>query len=100
MPRIHTTKRRPSPRPDAPLGTVGLLGLRCWFRPLLHEVVPNAKVMAVLMNPAGPNAATNARDLPAAARALGLELHLLYASKEETSKRPSQRFPACRQGGS
>ena len=50
---------------------------------LLHEVVPNAKVMAVLMNPAGPNAATNARDLPAAARALGLELHLLHASKEE-----------------
>ena len=31
--RIHSTKRRASPRDDAPLGAVGLLGLWRWFRP-------------------------------------------------------------------
>jgi len=33
MPGIHSPKRRPSPRDDAPLGAVGLLGLWCRFRP-------------------------------------------------------------------
>ena len=48
---------------------------------LLHEVVPTATAIAVLVNPAaGLLAETISRDLHAAARTLGLRLHLLHAS--------------------
>jgi putative ABC transport system substrate-binding protein len=50
---------------------------------LLHELVPNAKVFAMLLNPA--NRARSdilTRDLQAAARTLGLELKILQASSE------------------
>ena len=48
---------------------------------LLHEVVPTATAIAVLVNPAaGLLAETISRDLHAAARTLGLRLHVLHAS--------------------
>ena len=47
---------------------------------LLREVVPTATVIALLVNPASPVLAeTQARDLQATARALGLQLHVLHA---------------------
>jgi putative ABC transport system substrate-binding protein len=50
---------------------------------LLHELVPAVSVMALLVNPANPTVAeTNTKGLQAAARALGLELHVLNASTE------------------
>ena len=50
---------------------------------LLHELVPTARVMALLVNPANPNVAEiNSKELEAAARTLGLELHVLNASTE------------------
>ena len=49
---------------------------------LLHEVVPTATIMALLVNPANPNAETTERDPQAAARTLGLQLHVLNASAE------------------
>jgi putative ABC transport system substrate-binding protein len=49
---------------------------------LLHEVVPQAAIMAVLINPTNPGAETLTRDLQAAARMLGIELHILHASAE------------------
>jgi ABC-type uncharacterized transport system substrate-binding protein len=49
---------------------------------LLHEVVPTATIMALLVNPANPNAETTVRELQAAARTLGLQLHVLNASTE------------------
>jgi ABC-type uncharacterized transport system substrate-binding protein len=50
---------------------------------LLHELVPTARVMAVLVNPANPTLAeNNSKELQAAARTLGLELHILNASTE------------------
>ena len=49
---------------------------------LLHEVVPKATLVAVLVNPKGPNLETVLRDLQAAARALGLPIHVLHASTE------------------
>jgi ABC-type uncharacterized transport system substrate-binding protein len=50
---------------------------------LLHELVPTASVMALLVNPANPNLAEiNTQELQAAARTLGLELHVLNASTE------------------
>jgi putative ABC transport system substrate-binding protein len=49
---------------------------------LLHELVPTATIMAVLVNPTIPTAETLSRDLQAAARPLGLELHVLHASTD------------------
>jgi putative ABC transport system substrate-binding protein len=49
---------------------------------LAHELVPTATVIAVLVNPTNPNAETLLRDLQAAARILGVQLHVLHASAE------------------
>jgi putative ABC transport system substrate-binding protein len=49
---------------------------------LLHELVPTATVVALLVNPSNPVAETQARNHQAAARTLGLELHVLHASTE------------------
>src|SRR5215469_7437791 len=50
---------------------------------LLHELVPTASVMALLVNPANPSLAeTHTQETQAAARTLGLELHVLNASSE------------------
>jgi len=51
---------------------------------MLHELVPAATVMALLMNPTNPSIAqVQSRDVPAAALKLGLQLHLLNASTED-----------------
>ena len=50
---------------------------------MLHELLPAASVIALLVNPANPALAeTNTKEVQAAARALGLELHVLNASTE------------------
>jgi putative ABC transport system substrate-binding protein len=50
---------------------------------LLHELVPAATSVALLVNPASRNLADElTRDTQAAARKLGLELHVLHASAE------------------
>ena len=48
----------------------------------LHELAPNAAVMAVLLNPKLEAAASVLEDAQVAARALGLPIHVLYASTE------------------
>jgi putative ABC transport system substrate-binding protein len=50
---------------------------------LLHELVPTANVIALLVNPTSPDITkTVSRDLRAAARSLGLQLHILNASTD------------------
>jgi putative ABC transport system substrate-binding protein len=50
---------------------------------LLHELVPTAKVMGLLVNPANPTLAeANTKELQAAARRLSLELQVLNANSE------------------
>jgi len=50
---------------------------------LLHELVPNATAIALLVNPASSaRAESNAREAQVAARRLGLKLHVLHASSE------------------
>jgi ABC-type uncharacterized transport system substrate-binding protein len=50
---------------------------------LLHELLPTVSVIALLVNPANPALAeTNTKEVQAAARTLGLELHVLNASTE------------------
>jgi putative tryptophan/tyrosine transport system substrate-binding protein len=43
---------------------------------LLHEMVPGVATIGLLVNPANPNAADEAADLQAAARALGQQMHV------------------------
>ena len=50
---------------------------------LAHEVVPTATVMALLVNPTSPLAETLSGETRAAARTLGLQLHVLRASTEQ-----------------
>jgi putative ABC transport system substrate-binding protein len=49
---------------------------------LARELVPSATTLGLLVNPANPVAGTLSSDLQAAARTLGLELHVLRASTE------------------
>ena len=50
---------------------------------VLHELVPAVTVVALLVNPTSPNLAeSTTKDLQAAARTLGLQLHVLHASTE------------------
>src|SRR6267154_2239546 len=43
---------------------------------LLHELLPNVAMIAVLMNPTNPNASHQVNDLQAAARSFGLQLDI------------------------
>ena len=49
----------------------------------LHEAVPKAGVVGVLVNPTNPNAEPDMREAREAARKLGLELHILKASSDD-----------------
>jgi putative ABC transport system substrate-binding protein len=66
---------------------------------LLHEVVPAAAVIAVLVNPTNPDAEFLSRDLPAAARALGLKLQVLHASSEHDFDKVFSSLAALRVAG-
>jgi ABC-type uncharacterized transport system substrate-binding protein len=49
---------------------------------LLHELVPTAGTIALLVNPTGTSSEGQLRDLPGAARTIGVQLHVLRASSE------------------
>ena len=49
---------------------------------LMHELVPQATVVALLVNPNNADTQTQSTDAQDAARALGLQLHVLKASTE------------------
>jgi putative ABC transport system substrate-binding protein len=50
---------------------------------LMHELVPTATTIALLVNPSNPLVAeTESRDAQTAARTLGLQLHVLHASTD------------------
>ena len=67
---------------------------------LLHELVPTASVMALLVNPAdGDLAAVYTREVQAAARTLGVELHILNASTERDLYGVFEKLIQLRVGG-
>jgi putative ABC transport system substrate-binding protein len=47
---------------------------------LLHEAVPSAAVVGLLVNPVNPNAPTQSRSVQEAAQRLGVQVHVLNAS--------------------
>ena len=49
---------------------------------LLHEILPSASTIALLINPNNPNAQADAPEIQAAANALGQRLEVLTASTE------------------
>jgi putative ABC transport system substrate-binding protein len=49
---------------------------------ILHELVPAAKTIALLVNPANPNAESSSKEMVAAARSLGIALHVLHARSD------------------
>jgi putative tryptophan/tyrosine transport system substrate-binding protein len=49
---------------------------------LLHELIPTATTIGLLVNPTDPRAESQTRDMQEAAHALGLQIHVLKASTE------------------
>src|SRR6185312_12522164 len=67
---------------------------------LLHELVPTATVIAALVNPTDPTRAENtSSELRAAARTLGLQLHVLLASTERELDTAFERLVQLQAGG-
>jgi putative ABC transport system substrate-binding protein len=59
---------------------------------LLHELLPGAKVMGLLVNPRNPNAPAEVADVEVAARALGIELFIQHAGSEQEIDAAFARF--------
>ena len=66
---------------------------------ILHELVPTATVVAVLVNPTSPTTDSQLRNLEAAARILGLQLHVLHASTERDFDTVFETLLQLRAGG-
>jgi putative ABC transport system substrate-binding protein len=67
---------------------------------VLHELLPSARVMALLVNPADPALAETAtKEMQAAALTLGLELHVLNASAERDFDAVFAKLVEFRAGG-
>jgi putative tryptophan/tyrosine transport system substrate-binding protein len=67
---------------------------------LLHEVVPKAGVLALLVNPTAPELAEpQARGVLSAAQSFGIDLHVLNASTEQDYDRVFARLTELRAGG-
>ena len=67
---------------------------------LLYELVPTATIIALLVNPTSPNLTESTiKDLQAAARTLGLKLHVLHASSERDFDKVFATLVRLRAGG-
>jgi putative ABC transport system substrate-binding protein len=66
---------------------------------LLHQVIPTASTVALLVNPTNPAAETQVRDAQAAARSLGLQLHVLKASVDGDIDAAFAALPGLQAGG-
>jgi putative ABC transport system substrate-binding protein len=66
---------------------------------LLHELVPWAGSVAMLVNPDNPNAELMARDVHEAGRVLGVDIHVLRAASEREIEAAFIRVSQLRPGG-
>jgi putative ABC transport system substrate-binding protein len=69
-------------RPGGNLTGFSLHGLAAKRVELLSELVPQAKAIAILVNPDDPSANDDIRDAQEAARAKGMQLHVVKASSD------------------
>ena len=66
---------------------------------LLRELIPSTAAAALLINPSAPIAEAVTRDAQAAARTLGLQVHVLHASTEADFHRAFAAVAELRVGG-
>jgi putative ABC transport system substrate-binding protein len=66
---------------------------------LMHDVVPTATIIALLINPNNPTAETQSTELQPAARTLGLQLQVLHASAERDFDAAFASLVQLRAGG-
>jgi putative ABC transport system substrate-binding protein len=67
---------------------------------VLHELVPTARIVAMLINPDNRNAVeTQVKVTQAAAESLGLQLHILHASNENDFDATFSSLPRLRASG-
>jgi putative ABC transport system substrate-binding protein len=67
---------------------------------LLHNVIPNASVIGLLINPTNPRLAEqNIKSLQSAGRTFGLELHVLRASTEDQFSTAFEELKKIKAGG-
>jgi ABC-type uncharacterized transport system substrate-binding protein len=66
---------------------------------LLHQLSPTATDLALLVNSTNPSAGALSRDAHAAARSLGLQLHILEASSESDFEPAFTKLALIRVGG-
>jgi putative tryptophan/tyrosine transport system substrate-binding protein len=73
-------------RPGGNLTGMSVFTYELWSKRLeaLRQLAPSAAVIAALVNPAVPTAEPDTRELRAAAKTLGLELHVIGASNERS----------------
>jgi putative ABC transport system substrate-binding protein len=71
-------------RPDGNITGVANLNLEVGPKKLqlVHELIPTATIIGLLVNPANPNNEIRLKDMQAAARTLGVEVDVLRASTE------------------
>src|SRR5262245_41717650 len=88
-------------RPGGNLTGVGILAVELGPKrlELLRELVPTATVIALLINPTTPTAEIQSRNMQAAARNLGLQLHMLHASTEHDFDTAFASLAQLRAGG-
>ena len=88
-------------RPGANLTGVSSLNVQVTPKRLeiLHEVVPAAAVIAVLLNPTSPTTGSQLKNLQAAADALGVRLHILHASTQRDFAAVFETLDQVRPGG-
>jgi putative ABC transport system substrate-binding protein len=67
---------------------------------LLHNVIPSAKVIGLLINPTNPRLAEqNVKSIQSAGRTFGLEMHALQASTEDEFGSAFEELKTIRAGG-
>ncbi len=88
-------------RPGGNLTGVGILSVELGPKrlELLRELVPTATVIALLINPTSPIAEIQSRNMEAAARNLGVQLHVLHASTERDFDTAFASLAQLRAGG-
>jgi ABC-type uncharacterized transport system substrate-binding protein len=88
-------------RPGGNLTGVSTLGVDVGPKriELLHELVPTATSLAVLVNPTNPFVEPLSKDLESAARGLGLQLHILNASTDRDFDAAFATMARLRVGG-
>jgi len=65
---------------------------------LLHDLIPTATIVGLLVNPTDPRAESQTTEMQKAAHALGLQIHVLNAGTEDEINKAVATLPQLRAG--